>query len=76
MREYFCIDRFEEGYAVCQREDRTSVLLERERFPAGVREGDCFYIEDNGQLHMDPEETSRRRQRASQLLSQLKKRPR
>lgn len=76
MSKLCCIDRLEEGYAVCQLEDRSSILVELGRFPDGVREGDCFWIEDNGQLTMDPKETQRRRQKASQLLSQLKKRPR
>lgn len=36
------VDRLEEGYAVCEQEDRSMVRIPTDRLPAGVREGDVL----------------------------------
>ncbi len=33
------IDRFEGDYAVCEREDKTMMDIERSKLPEGVKEG-------------------------------------
>ena len=55
------IDRIEEGWAVCEGPDDEMIRLEVSRLPAGVREGDCLFLDGStvakaspiDQLHMD-----------------------
>lgn len=44
----FIIDRIEEGFAVCEREDGTSVKIPLAEFPAPVREGEHYIFSDGG----------------------------
>lgn len=44
------IDRIEEGWAVCEGPDGEMIRLEVSRLPAGVREGDCLFLDGDGPL--------------------------
>jgi len=41
------IDRFEGDYAVCEKEGRTMVDIERNKIPAEAKEGDALLVEDD-----------------------------
>ena len=51
------IDRIEEGWAVCEGPDDEMIRLEVSRLPAGVREGDCLFLDGDGRCR---EETAKR----------------
>ena len=41
---------------------------ERGKLPSNAREGDCIYQDEKGELHIDPEETARRRRHNAALV--------
>ncbi|MDD4588432.1 MAG: DUF3006 domain-containing protein [Heliobacteriaceae bacterium] len=58
------LDRFEENWAVLEREDRTTFRLPRDLLPAGVREGDVLSLT----IRVDPETTAKRRETVQKEL--------
>jgi hypothetical protein len=64
------VDRFEGDYAVCEREDRTTVNVERKKLPKGVREGDVLTVEGDT-VSVDRRETDRRNQEIKKLMDHL-----
>ena len=58
------IDRIEEGWAVCEGPDDEMIRLEVSRLPAGVREGDCLFLDDDGRWQVDEQLTRQRREEA------------
>lgn len=40
----YIIDRFEEGNAVCEQEDRTMLLISRSLLPSDAKEGGCHSV--------------------------------
>ncbi|HEY5563494.1 MAG TPA: DUF3006 domain-containing protein, partial [Clostridiaceae bacterium] len=38
------IDRFEEGFAVCEREDRVMINIRKELLPEGAEEGQVILL--------------------------------
>ena len=69
--EYVSVDRFEGGFAVCEREDRTFLNIEREKLPKDVREGSVLRIENSGKISLDLEEEKRRRDEIIKLQNKL-----
>ncbi len=69
------IDRFEGDYAVCIDDNGKKTDLPRALLPTGSREGDCIRPDSQGNYHLDPEETHRRRQRAIALSQKLFRHP-
>ena len=39
------IDRFEEEYAVCEKEDRKIINIDKNKLPSTVKEGDVLIID-------------------------------
>ena len=64
------IDRFEGTFAICEDKDLRYFGIEKEELPTGAEEGTVLVIDDYGNLHIDAEETERRRQR---ILAKQKK---
>lgn len=69
--EYWVIDRWEEGLAVCQNEQGLIQEIPKERFPAEMKEGDYFYFMENGQISYSSEETKKRKNLAKNLRKRL-----
>ena len=65
------IDRWEGDYALCERSDLSIEEIERGKLPSNAREGDCIYQDEKGELHIDPEETARRRRHNAALQKRL-----
>jgi hypothetical protein len=64
------IDRFEGDYAVCEKDDRTLVNIEKMRLPKGVKEGDAIII-DGDVVRFDESETKRRKEEVKKLMDEL-----
>jgi metallophosphoesterase superfamily enzyme len=64
------IDRFEGDYAVCEREDRTMINIEKRRLPEGVKEGDALII--NGDvIKIERQETNQKKEEIKKLMDEL-----
>lgn len=64
------IDRFEENYAVCEKEDRTMINLERSSLPKGAKEKDVLILED-GKIFIDKNDTEKRKDEVSDLMKDM-----
>lgn len=71
----YSVDRIEEGFAVCEDENRKLVNIEKDKLPAGLREGDIFLF-DNGEARILQEETEERRRMLAEKRKALLKRKR
>jgi hypothetical protein len=60
MSERLVVDRFEGAMAICERPDRSTFAIPRERLPEETKEGDVL-IEDSGRIDLDLEATRERR---------------
>jgi metallophosphoesterase superfamily enzyme len=64
------IDRFEGDYAVCEREDRKMINIEKRRLPEGVKEGDAMII--NGDvIKIERQETNQKKEEIKKLMDEL-----
>jgi hypothetical protein len=64
------IDRFEGDYAVCEKEDRTMLNIEKRRIPSDAKEGDVLVLEgDNARIDMT--ETEKRKKLIEELTKNL-----
>ena len=64
------IDRFEGSFAVCEKEGRVMVNIEKVKLPEGAKEGDVLIIEGN-KVTVDSEETKNRKQRIEKMMGDL-----
>jgi len=61
------IDRFENGYAICEGEDAKMFAIPRNELPTGAKTGDCLRITEEGGLEIDAETTNSRRKNNADL---------
>ena len=66
----YIIDRFEGDYAVCEKEDRTTLLVPRSELPPQSMEGDVLVYED-GVYRVDSDATQERRRRIEEKRTRL-----
>jgi hypothetical protein len=64
------IDRFEEGYAICENESGDMIKIEKYRLPFGIVEGDVIIIEGDN-ITLDRDETQKRKVRIEKLMGDL-----
>lgn len=64
------IDRFEENYAVCEKEDRTMINLEKKLLPNGAKEGDILVLQDNTIL-IDKAAAQKRKNEIDDLMKDI-----
>jgi hypothetical protein len=64
------VDRFEGGFAVCEREDGTMVDMDMKLIPDGTEEGDVLRVQ-NGVYAVDVDATAERTQRIRSLMDEL-----
>ena len=64
------IDRFEGNYAVCEREDRTMMDIEKDRIPMTAKEGDVLIISGNC-IVIDKLETELKKKKIEELTRDL-----
>jgi len=64
------IDRFEGEFAVCEKEDRKMLDIERHKIPSSAKEGDVLDI-SNDRITIDSEETEKRKKEIEELTMDL-----
>lgn len=64
------IDRFEGDFAVCERDDRTMLNINKNKLPANAKEGDVLVI-DGDTIKIDSKETSKRKNQVKDLMEKL-----
>ncbi|AGK98513.1 DUF3006 domain-containing protein [Clostridium pasteurianum] len=64
------IDRFEGNFAVCEKQDRTMINIEKSKIPEESKEGDVLNIVD-GEISIDIEETNKRKKEIEELTKDL-----
>lgn len=64
------IDRFEGKYAICEKENKEMINIERVKLPKKVVEGDVLIIEGVS-IAIDKTETKKRRERINGLMDDL-----
>lgn len=65
------IDRFEGNYAVCEKENREMIDIEKNRIPCEAKEGDSLIIEEDGSISLDKDETQKRKERIEALTEDM-----
>ena len=64
------IDRFEGNYAICEKEDRIMINIEKTKIPATAKEGDVLIISD-GSIIIDKSGTETRKKEIEELTKDL-----
>lgn len=64
------IDRFEGKYAVCEKEDRSMVNIEKDKLPPEAREGDVLVLEGD-KIYIDAVTTDERKRNIKKLMDEL-----
>ena len=64
------VDRFEENFAVCEKEDGSLINIKRDVIPKEVKEGDVLIINKN-LIAIDKEETDRRKKEIEKLTEDI-----
>ena len=64
------IDRFEGEYAVCEKEDRTMIHIEREKLPRKAKEGAVLVISGD-RITLDVQDTKARVARIKEKMKGL-----
>ncbi|WP_234120561.1 DUF3006 domain-containing protein [Clostridium hydrogenum] len=54
------VDRFEENFAVCEKENRTMINIEISKLPTGTKVGDSLYI-NCGKIIINEADTQKRK---------------
>lgn len=66
------IDRFEGKFAVCEKENREMIDIERDKLPKEAKEGDILII-NRDVITVDREQTKKRKEEIQDLFNRLKK---
>lgn len=66
------IDRFENGYAICEDDNAAFFGIDISEVPQGAKEGDVLTIDDVGNLTVNAAETQKRKNRINGKMSNLK----
>lgn len=64
------IDRFENNFAVCEKDDRSMINVERNKIPLEAKEGDILDIEGNF-VSINKTETEKRKKQIDEMTKDL-----
>lgn len=64
------VDRFEEKYALCEKDDKSLIEIKNCLLPKGVKEGDVLSI-DGKHISIDIEETKKRKNEIDELMKDI-----
>jgi hypothetical protein len=64
------IDRFEGNFAVCEKEDRAMINIEKSKLPSEVKEGDVLVV-DGDKIVIDVKGAADRKQKIKKLMDDL-----
>ncbi len=65
------IDRFENGYAICERGIDDYIKIDQSDLPADAREGDFVYVDTDGKYKLDKKQAAERRDKLARRISGL-----
>lgn len=65
------VDRFEENFAVCEKEDRKMIRIDKNRIPKGIKEGDVLNISSDDTITFDKNETEKIKKEIADLTKDL-----
>lgn len=64
------IDRFEGSYAICEKEDRTMINIEKNKIPTEAKEGSVLSVTED-EIAIDEEDTKSRKKNIEELTKDL-----
>ena len=64
------IDRFEGDFAVCEKDDRSILNINRRDLPSDAKEGDVLNV-DGYKINIDTDETAKRKEMARLLAENV-----
>lgn len=67
---YVIVDRFEENYAVCEKEDKEMIQILKKELPPEVKEGDVLQIHQ-GEIAIDQVRTKQRAETMKRKMESL-----
>ena len=70
MKKYI-IDRFEDVYAVCEKEDKSFIHIPKSKLPESIKEGDCIIQKEDGSFSVDVSERLERERRIKEKMKHL-----
>lgn len=70
MKKYI-IDRFEDIYAVCEKEDKSFINIPKSILPEYIKEGDCIIQKEDGTFSVDVSERLEREHRIREKMNHL-----
>jgi len=70
MKKYI-IDRFEDIYAVCEKEDKSFIHILKSKLPECIKEGDCIIQKEDGTFSIDVNERLEREHRIREKMNHL-----
>ncbi|SCP96112.1 DUF3006 domain-containing protein [Anaerobium acetethylicum] len=71
MIEKLIIDRFEGGFAVCEKDDLSFIDIPVERLPRGAAEGSFLFLDADGSISLDEAGTRLQRKRIQDKFNSL-----
>lgn len=70
MKKYI-IDRFEDIYAICEKEDKSFIHIPKYKLPEYIKEGDCIIHKEDGTFSVDVSERLEREKRIREKMNHL-----
>jgi hypothetical protein len=64
------IDRFENGFAVCENENKDTINIKRDKLPSDAHEGDILII-DGDKISIDKPATAAQKTEIENLMKEL-----
>ncbi|CDM70476.1 hypothetical protein CM240_3359 [Clostridium bornimense] len=64
------IDRFEDDMAICEKEDRSTIEIEKNKIPIGAKEGTILIVH-NDKIVIDKKSTDNKKYKIESLLKDL-----
>lgn len=65
------IDRFEEEYAVCEKEDRTFINIKKVNLPSNCKENDILEFDEKNKKIIKVEQKEEEKKRLEELIKDL-----
>ena len=69
--EKYIVDRFVGLFAICENEEKEFINIKTELLPPETKEGDCLYINEDGEYLIDYETTNENMKRVRSKLDSL-----
>ena len=65
------VDRMEGNHVVCEKEDRSQILIPKSALPPNIKEGACLIIDQKNNYVIDMEATKERESRIRHKMKRL-----